>query len=376
MTLPKSLNIVIYSDVHLGNRRVCAEKTAESLMEDIEKDLLELGHIDMIIISGDLFDRHLPLQHPATYQSIWLLGAMTRFCQKHGTLLRILEGTPSHDWNQGRVIDAIKAPLNDQVNVRYVDELSIEDIPSMGISILYLPDEWSSGPEEAWLEVSELLATQNRDTVSIVVMHGLFEYQLPKGITAPYHVLPRYQSIVDYMIYCGHVHTPSSRNKLQVPGSYTRISHGEEHPKGHLRTHITTAGTVSTLFVENMNADIFKTIETSDMSLSDFHDIMEELGESIPEGSNLRVICTRSDGVVYNEKSLMENYPRYNWKVDYSDKVKHQMATLSESSSAYHAVPITPTTIIDMTRKLALELGHDQVLVDGVMEVLNGYVNP
>ena len=55
----------------------------------------------------------------------WLTELIV-FCKQHDIILRILEGTPSHDRNQSKVITSIIKKLNIELDYKYIDTLYIE----------------------------------------------------------------------------------------------------------------------------------------------------------------------------------------------------------------------------------------------------------
>ena len=60
----------------------------------------------------------------------------------YNIILRILEGTPSHDWKQSKLFIHLNDLTKAGTDVKYIDSLSIEYIDKFGINVLY-PDEIS-----------------------------------------------------------------------------------------------------------------------------------------------------------------------------------------------------------------------------------------
>lgn len=118
---------------------------------------------------------------------MFIFRKFLRFCKKYNAQLRILEGTPGHDWKQSRRFELINEEAKLEVDLKYFDTLSIEYNDVTDLYVLYVPDEWEENPEETLSQVKDLLIANNIDKVDIAVMHDNFEYQLPEIAKAPKH---------------------------------------------------------------------------------------------------------------------------------------------------------------------------------------------
>lgn len=178
---PSELYIASFSDVHLGHPKT----PTVSILRNLRKafpDTEETGKLDLIFIVGDLFDRLLDMPDPSVPEiKIWF-HQFLRMCAKRDIVVRVLEGTPSHDWKQSWLMDSINTQSGYNVDLKYVTTLSIEHIERFGINILYVPDEWLPETDDTWKEVLQHLGQHNLDQVDYALIHGSFNYQLPPAV--------------------------------------------------------------------------------------------------------------------------------------------------------------------------------------------------
>jgi len=133
--------------------------------------------------------------------------------------LRVLEGTPSHDRRQSRQFKIVKALLGIEMDLKYVDTLSIEHNEKFDCTFLYLPDEWRGCNEQTKEEVKRLLVQHNLESVDFAFMHGSFPHQLPNIKHIPVHDPEFYLSIVNKYIFIGHIHVMSQYERILAQGS-------------------------------------------------------------------------------------------------------------------------------------------------------------
>lgn len=353
------------------------------MKEDLLKDYHDLGHIDMIMIHGDLVDRAVPYHSEDAQKIAGFITWLIQLAIHKNTYLRLLEGTQRHDWKQTAILteifNSLKTPDVKPNLCKYFDGAQIEFIDDLGISVLYLQDEYGDGPEHAWSDIQHLLEANNLEKVTIGSMHGQFAYQLPDHVDAPVHDVKRYNSIVECVLFCGHVHTRSTRGLIEVPGSYDVVAHGEEEPKGHLRTRILVDGTTTTTFIENTKKWIYKTIDVRGL---DVYSAVEKLrssvlvdGEPAPPGSCYRIFCDQDDSNHYKISEITRNWSHYNWKVEAPDRVQKKNAESYKDklNSIYTNTSITPSTVVSLVNNLMLEKGHDSDTIDKVIGVINEF---
>ena len=92
------------------------------------------------------------------------------------------------------------------------------------------------------------MITSGLTKVDYAVMHGQFDYQLPKHITGmPRHDSQKYLDIVKHYIFIGHIHTHSVYDRIIAQGSFDRLTHGQEEPKGYVVSIVDDEEKISSL---------------------------------------------------------------------------------------------------------------------------------
>jgi DNA repair exonuclease SbcCD nuclease subunit len=345
--LNQTLRIATFSDVHLGHRRTPTESIIENLKRDIP-DTAETGKLDVIFIPGDLFDRFLTLPDTNVYEIHAWIARLLRTCKRRDIVLRVLEGTPSHDWKQSRLVESINENTGIDADARHVPDLSIEHHQRFDMDIMYIPDEWSSDNDDTWKQVQQLLSEHRLEQVDFILMHGQFPYQLPPHVNVPTHDPDRYVSICRHYVFCGHVHIPSRYENIIVPGSYDRLTHGEEHPKGHWRVLVNPKGDDEVVFYENHGATLYKSVDCCHLSVEEALEKVDQLVEPLLAGSHVRVEADREDPIASSLDVLKRKYPEFNWASKLQSKAKSGKEMLQDMRAKYQTKPITQRTIGDM----------------------------
>lgn len=286
------ISYLTISDIHLGNKRnktydIC--KNIDRFFDNYTNKSI-FTNLDIIFIGGDLFDKLLEFNSDDVYESISLLYRLMSFCSRNNIKLRILEGTPSHDWKQSKIANILNINTFEKLDYKYIDSLSIEYIKDLDISVLYVPDEWTDSAAKTYEQVKVLLKNNSLNQVDLCMMHGLFNYQLkdmPNNIIK--HDEDNYLSITKYYINIGHIHTFSFHDRILAQGSLDRIGHNEEEPKGGIVCNIFKNGEMNFNFIENKNAKIFKTIEFKNNDLEKNKKKLKKLLIGLPLDSYVRI---------------------------------------------------------------------------------------
>jgi len=272
-----TVSYAVLSDVHLGHRR----NPSTAIIENLKKVLGQLTsqRLDVLFIAGDLFDRLLDNSMPDKRDiNLWIYWLL-KYCHLHHVKLRVLEGTPSHDWKQSTNIDIIRQISGLELDYAYVPALHIEHLSDLGLYVLYVPDEWNETTTETFQQVQSLMAEAGISQVDIAIMHGQFNYQIRQApASIPRHQEDDYLGIVRHYIHIGHVHTHTVNERIIAQGSFDRLSHGEEEPKGLVWAEVRSDGTRQYHFIENTEAMIFKTVQ---LKGEDIQDIMAYLDKRI-----------------------------------------------------------------------------------------------
>lgn len=297
------------SDVHLGHNKTRTVHILDNL-RFLFPDSEETGRLDLIVIAGDLFDRLLYFSAEEIREiTLWIHELLT-ICVKHDIVLRVLEGTPSHDWKQSKMFETINSILPVPADMKYVDTLSIEYIERFGMNVLYIPDEWAPEADDIWKQTMELMQQRALTHVDIAVMHGAFDYQIPMGHNC--HLPDRYMEIVRRYIFIGHVHQHTVYERILAQGSFDRLCHGDEWDKGYIRATLSESEGDSYELVINPKAKWYKTIDLRGMTVEDALNRLERLDES-PMGSHFRIHTNRQDAMTLALATVKDRWPQFYW---------------------------------------------------------------
>lgn len=305
--------VAVASDLHLGNTRNNALEIANNLRAAFP-DNVETAKLHMICIAGDVFDKLLSLSNEDVHEIDFWFAYMLRLCKKHNIMFRILDGTKSHDWYQSRRVETLNKIMGCDCDLKYVRDLSIEYIPKFDINILYVPDEWNTTTERTLTQVKDLLRAKGLDQVDYAMMHGQFEYQLPAHIEAQKHSSSEYLKIVRELIFIGHVHKHSRYDRIIAQGSFDRLTHGEEEPKGHVRAYCRPSGEHDIVFIENKNAKRFVTVNCVGLDANSTLLKIEDSVKDLPDGSHIRLEADTDNPVLGNMEAIVRSYSRFSWK--------------------------------------------------------------
>lgn len=352
-----SYNIASISDIHLGNRRTSTEFIVNNLNKYLSNDLV-LADIDLLILAGDVFDTQLMLSSEDIPIIQGWIAKLLLLCKKHNVILRILEGTPSHDRAQSEQFNSIDYILKQtpgyDLDMKYIDTLSIEHIDKLGIDVLYVPDEWNSTNEQTQIEVGELLAAKGLLKVDYCIMHGTFEHQLPPHVKSPKHSNDYYESITNMLIFVGHIHIHSINNKIVAHGSFDRLSHGEENDKGYVKVRVFDDSHYNIDFIKNTDAKIYKTIVSINETTEQLIVRIDDLIKNMVIDSNVRIQCYKTDDTANILPIIKKRYPLLNWSISYIN-LDDDNITLVNDRPTYKPLIINATNIKDLiNNKLVL----------------------
>jgi hypothetical protein len=356
------LNVASISDIHLGAKRTPTRHILQNLRLAFP-DNEETGALDLICLVGDVFDTLLSLNHEDLVEiKIWI-AEFLRLCVKHGIKLYILEGTPSHDWWQSQLFLTINQIAGIGANILYVKDISVEYDPDLDIWVGFVPDESEPTTEQTLSQIRSLLQTKGLDQVDLMFMHGQFEYQLPPHITAQKHDSQAYLALTKYLIFIGHVHIHSSLERIFAQGSFDRLSHGEEQPKGHLRAVLYADGTYEVKFVENEGAKKFVTVYCYGMSVEDALYEIERKVRNLPFDSAVRLEANHDHPLFADMDVLIREYPSFTWSKNPKERDKQEVEDLVEDNTTYVAININSENITKLLMERLATMGLDAELL-------------
>lgn len=337
-TTNSDTTIASFHDVHFGHPNTRYDNIIRGMEKDICATDPFIRNLTYLFYPGDVFDRLLILPEQGIPAIRREFRRQLEICQAYGISVRVLEGTPSHDWHQSKLIMSVAEEMGFTGDLKYIDTLCVEITPK-GHSILYIPDEWRTDLQQTYLEALEAIKVAGLERVDYCLFHGQFTHQFPPEWQVGCHDADAWQSLVKHYLFAGHIHTPSRKGKILVAGSYDRLRHGEEHPKGHYRVTVKTDGDDIIEFVENKEAKIYLTLDVSGQSVESIYGYVESKIHGLPVNSFIRLSGNRDQSLRMVKKALSDNYPEYRWDIIF-EKTKKQPRTVSLDST-----PIQKTTV-------------------------------
>lgn len=321
MRTSSELKILELSDVHLGHINTPTAHIVNNLMSLISQHIRE---VDLLIIAGDLFDRQLNFPNPDAMEAIRFIGWLLLQCQRYNVILRVLEGTPSHDWQQSKWVTLVNDEQAINADAKFINTLSIEYIESLDINILYIPDEWRTSTHQTQSEVTELLAQNNLTQVDFTVMHGMFPHQLPSNLRDKLetHDDAFYLNITKYLVFIGHIHQYSQVERILSAGSFDRLTHGDELDKGMILARVNPNTQFTADFLVNNNAMVYNSYNVDSYSADQIHELLADLSERLPLKSYVRLLANRESIVTGMMSKLPEAYPKLKLSYKQLDSLK------------------------------------------------------
>lgn len=299
------MKYIVTSDIHLGHVRTPTEHIIASFKRQILTDANT--DIDALFIAGDMFDRLLDFNSKEVHLIISFFNYLLSYCAANNVLLRVLEGTPGHDWQQSQILIKLNDIRTNKCDVRYYKALDIEYIPSISKHVLYIPDEWANTHREIEDQIQAKLNEYNISHVDIALLHGQFGYQVAgKNYGGLYYNEDYFLKLVTGYIHIGHYHVASSFNRILANGSLDRLAHGEESDKGHMLVN----GTAH-LFIPNTKAFIYKTIN---VIATTTQDRLDKQIRKFPVGSHIRLLLSQDHPFSQIFSELKLKYLDYNLK--------------------------------------------------------------
>jgi len=343
----RKVSYLVISDIHLGHRINTTLNIVTNLRSYIKDNHNLFKKMDIFFIAGDIFDRLLNTNSSDYKLATEWITEVILYCKHNNIKLRILEGTPSHDWKQANIISTIVDKLNLSVDYKYIDTLDIEYMDDYGINILYVPDEYKHDSKDTYRDVQKLLMSKNLQEVDIAIMHGQFNYQLPI-LLASSHNEEDYTSIVKYYISIGHIHIPSANGKILAQGSFDRLTHGEEGKKGGMFISIYNTGDKEFRHITNKSAMLFNTYHLEDLSVLEIRDKLTDILSKNKKLYNIRIIVSKQDNMRAIIKPIKEKFLGVNIKVEIKDNKELEEGDLIVKDNVVVSFKITPDNIEEL----------------------------
>ena len=300
------MKYICTSDIHLGHLNTPTEHIIDSFVKTIltptNKD------IDILYIAGDLFDHLLYLNTKEAQRIVQFFHRLLNYCYQNDIQLRVLEGTPSHDWYQSAMLTKINDVRQNKVDLLYFKTLEIEYNKRHNLHVLYIPDEWCNSDQELHSQIQAKLSERSITQVDTCILHGAFKYQAQAHPSSAYLYDEDYfLSLTRGFIHIGHYHTYNPLDRILPNGSLERLAHGEEGDKGYILVNDTNY-----TFIPNPHATIYKTIELKDSDTDPLK--LDKKINKLPPESHVRLIMPDHHPFSQAFKDVKLRYPNHHLK--------------------------------------------------------------
>lgn len=353
--ITKDISYLTISDIHMLNDLNETAYICDSFRDYFSnfKPESKFTDLDIIFLAGDIFDSYKDSKSPDVVRVTGIIRELMTFCAWFKIKLRILKGTPGHDYDQSELFTPLALAYEDRLDYKYISVLSIEKMDDLGLSVLYVPDEWAGSAAACKEQVIELMRMHQLDKIDIACMHGMFDFQIPDLGEHPLkHDTAWYHSIIRYFINIGHDHTFKTFDRIIVQGSFDRIAHGEEGKKGGVVCYLRKDGENWFEFIENKRARIFKTIVVKTKDLDTAIEQVRKVLDKLPANSHVRISTGPDNPILTVLDEFKKAHPKMIFK-KHKDKKQNnesvnELAKAVNLSSTYEVVALTQSSIVKM----------------------------
>jgi hypothetical protein len=341
----KKVRIFNITDIHLGHNNTPTKTIVNNIYTYFKDNVKFLLSADIVTISGDYFHKLLSSVSDDYKLGIECLLFIAKFCDKHGIILRVLEGTPSHDVNQLATFSKTLEAFQITLDFKYIDILTVEYMEAFDMHILYVPDEVSTNAVETQDKIRDMMGNMSLTKVDHIVMHGQFHYHLP---IFSQHSFDEdfFLGITDNYIVNGHIHIFSTFNRIITPGSFDRLTHNEEGKKGGIFISYDGYGGKEYIFIENKHAMSYVTLRYKhtepDIIVKDIMSLR------LRDGSHVRVLTeATSDRSI--RSTLKTMFPNYTIKVE-TRKAEEETSLTDTLTLTFKELHITRDNIMSLVK--------------------------
>ena len=339
-------SVLAISDVHIGCPRLDPFLLHDRLIKFVYPKITK--DISILFICGDFFDSLINLSNPSSREAMTIIKELKYLCRSVGCDLRVLRGTFSHDRDQP--LHFIHREDPNDTTVRMFDKISFEYHEKTGLNIVYIPD--NHGSDDIYAEIAELLKSHNVEKADILVHHGYFVHMFPPGVKPDKHSLDVdiIQNYVKGCVLNGHVHRSSIYKNVISIGSFDRLAHDEDGPKGFYQIDI-DGDKYKFTFIENKEANKFITIdllgfgENHEEAVKYFCDEWTRISSTLIEGQFAHV-RVKTDDKTINDACRSAAREIWKWTIVDAAKTVKRDQVLENVNTCLDELPvITPGNI-------------------------------
>lgn len=281
-----SYTFITISDVHHGHKPYDEMKNefyAEGGFFDILDSSVSEPEFIGIGILGDWFDKKLDVNDLKAKLAISIIADIVSRCMPYNKQIIILRGTYSHDLNQ---LDIFREWNLMYSGIQLVNTLS--ECKFGPLKVLCIPEEYPLDQDDYYRESFS-------KKYDAIFGHGFFDQNCFDSNEAE-KTMPRmpifssdlFKDLAPITIF-GHDHTHKNFfGKIWYNGSFSRLCHGEEGPKGFLYIEWNKKKPIAT-FIENELAPLFITVVLDVIMLKSKLDISFESIVSVVENTKKKL---------------------------------------------------------------------------------------
>ena len=274
------MRLVNISDVHIGKKDDMKLKEELEIFFDYLKDA---ENIDMITISGDLFDRVLTANEYGTTLALEFIQRLIDLYVPEIDI-RIIKGTRSHDFNQLDILKVFKEKAGSHFKIIEKNEVEVFN----GYKILYLPEEYPTDYDDFYKE--NLLGVEDK-VYDFIIGHGMIDFIAFTGYEddsenrvhgTPTHKADDLIRVTKGPIIFGHIHEKQEyKDKIYYTGSYSRYSFDTPSEKGFMVFDIDDddPSKFKMTFIENTKAPTYAVLDIDKLNLEGVDDHVKYIKE-------------------------------------------------------------------------------------------------
>lgn len=274
------MKLVNISDIHIGKKDDMKLKDELEIFFDYLKNT---ENIDMITISGDLFDRVLTANEYGTTLALEFIQRLLDLYVPEIDI-RIIKGTRSHDFNQLDILKVFKEKAGSHFKIIEKNEVEVFN----GYRILYLPEEYPTDYDDFYKE--NLLGVEDK-VYDFIIGHGMIDFIAFTGYEddsenrvhgTPTHKANDLIRVTKGPIIFGHIHEKQEyKDKIYYTGSYSRYSFDTPSEKGFMAFDIddNDPSNFKMTFIENTAAPTYAVLDIDKLNLEGVDDHVKYIKE-------------------------------------------------------------------------------------------------
>jgi hypothetical protein len=157
---------------------------------------------------------------------------------------------------------------------------------------------------------------------------------------------------------------------IVAQGSFDRLTHGEEGPKGHVRLVVRSEGDIDLKFIENDNAMKFVTIRCTSMDLEETLQTISAVARELPDGSHIRVEADHDNPILTNMEELIRRFPLGVWSKLSREAAIEEKQMVTEDDTPFVPIVITRENLPNLLLERVARSGVSGDVMDAATDIL------